>query len=159
MEPVPDDVQKILGPNEQVRLYIAQKVYHPKITVDSVVITTERVILRHPHAMGLKKDYTDYSYRDIANVVLDKGLMRSTVRLTLRFGGEPLVLGDLPNNDAQSAYGLIRESLAGSMNPAPQAAPAPASVIEKEVVKVRCRFCGTLNDESSRVCSSCGASL
>ena len=163
MNPVPNDVQKILGPNEEVQFYIAQKIYHPKISVDSVVITSERVILRHPHAMGLKKDYTDYTYRDIANAVLDKGLMRSTVKLVLRFGGEPLVLGNLPNNDAQSAYGLIRANLEKAQNPLPQsvgAAPPPATqVVEKEVVKVRCRYCGTLNDESSRVCSSCGATL
>ena len=163
MDPVPEDVQKILGPNEQVQLYIAQKIYHPKISVDSVVVTNERVILRHPHAMGLKKDYTDYNYRDIANAELDKGMMRSTVKLVLRFGGEPLVLGDLPNKDAQAAYGLVRENLVRSQAPVAQNVapppPMPAEVVEKEVVKVRCRYCGTLNDESSRVCSSCGATL
>jgi len=163
LDPVPEDVQKILGPNEQVQLYIAQKIYHPKISVDSVVVTNERVILRHPHAMGLKKDYTDYNYRDIANAELDKGMMRSTVKLVLRFGGEPLVLGDLPNKDAQAAYGLVRENLVRSQVPMAQNVapppPMPAEVVEKEVVKVRCRYCGTLNDESSRVCSSCGATL
>jgi len=69
----PDDIAKILGPNEKVELYIKQKIYHPKINIDSVVFTSERMILRHPHALGLKKDYTDYNYRDIANVVLAKG--------------------------------------------------------------------------------------
>ena len=99
--PVPDDLQKILGPNEQAQLYIAQKIYHPKISIDSVLITNQRLILRHPHAMGLKKDYTDYNYQDVANVVLDKGFTRSTLKLVLRFGGEPLALEDLPNSDAQ----------------------------------------------------------
>jgi hypothetical protein len=168
---VPDDVQKILGPNEQVEQYIRQKIYHPKISIDSVVITNERIILRHPHAMGLKKDFTDYGYKDIANVVIDKGVMRSTVKLTLRFGGDPLVLGDLPNKDAQAAYGIIRENVTkyqtpvaqgGSLPPAqfPQVQSTSATeVVEKEVVKIRCRYCGTLNDETSRVCSSCGANL
>jgi hypothetical protein len=169
---VPDDVQKIMGPNEQVQLYIQQKIYHPKISIDSIVITNERVILRHPHAMGLKKDYTDYNYQDIANVVLDKGLMRSTVRLTLRLGGEPLSLDDLPNSDAQTAYGLIRDNLGRYQSPFSQGrmnvptyqgsptAPAPSTtVIEREVVKIKCRFCGTLNDETAKTCSSCGATL
>jgi hypothetical protein len=169
---VPDDVQKILGPNEQVEQYIKQKIYHPKISIDSVVITNERVILRHPHAMGLKKDFTDYSYKDVANVVIDKGVMRSTVKLTLRFGGDPLALGDLPNKDAQDAYGLIRENITKYQAPVPQSgafppaqvpqvqsAPATAEVVEREVVKIRCRYCGTLNDETSKVCSSCGANL
>jgi hypothetical protein len=69
------------------------------------------MILRHPHALGLKKDYTDYNYRDIANVVLDKGILRSTIKCTLRFGGESLSLGDLSNSEAEKAYGIIRENI------------------------------------------------
>ncbi len=66
----PDDIKNIIGSNEKVELYIKEKIFHPRINIDSVIITNERVILRHPHALGLKKDYTDYSYRDITNVVL-----------------------------------------------------------------------------------------
>ena len=108
---VPEDLKKILGPNETVEMYIQQKIYHPKIDIDSVVITNERIILRHPHALGLKKDYTDFNHKDFANVVLDKGLLRSTIKCTLRLGGEPLVLNDLPNSDAEKAYGIIRENI------------------------------------------------
>jgi hypothetical protein len=169
-EPIPGDVQKILGPDEQPQLYIRQKIYHPKINVDSVLITNQRIIFRHPHAMGLKKDYTDYRYQDISNVVMEKGLMRSTVKLVLRFGGEPLAIESLPNSDAQAAYGLIRGNLTRAQSPLPQSMvnapaqqqPSPGgsqTVIEREVVKVRCTYCGTLNDESSAACSSCGAKL
>jgi hypothetical protein len=110
----PDDLKRILGPNETVEMYIRQKIYHPKINIDSVVITNERIILRHPHALGLKKDYTDFNYRDFANVILDKGILRSTIKCTLRFGGEPLSLNDLPNSDAEKAYGIIRENISKS---------------------------------------------
>lgn len=115
----PDDLKNLLGSNEKVELYIPQKIYHPKINIDSVVITNERIILRHPHALGLKKDYTDYNYRDIANAVLDKGIMRSTIKLTLRFGGEPLSLNDLPNADAEKAYAIIRENVDRYQAPSP----------------------------------------
>jgi hypothetical protein len=84
----PDEIKNILGSNEKVELYIEEKVYHPRINIESVIITNERIILRHPHALGLKKDYTDYSYRDITNVTLDKGIMRSTIKLTLRHRSE-----------------------------------------------------------------------
>jgi hypothetical protein len=107
----PEDVMKILGPNEQVELYIEQKIYHPKFNIDSVVITNMRIILRQPHALGLLKNYTDYSYQDIANVILDKGLLRSTLKFVLRFGGDPLTLEDLPNDLADQAYGIIRQNL------------------------------------------------
>ena len=174
--PFPDDLQKILGPNEEAQLYIAEKIYHPKISIDSVLITNQRIILRHPHAMGLKKDYTDYNYQDIANVVMDKGFTRSTLKLDLRLGGEPLALENIPNSEAQRAYGLIRENLSRYQAPssrtmmnAPayqQASPAeppstagPSTVVEREVVKIKCRYCGALNDETVKACVSCGANL
>ena len=80
----PDDIKNILGSTEKVELYIEEKIYHPRINIESVIITNERIILRQPHALGLKKDYMDYSYRDITNVTLEKGIMRSTLKLTLR---------------------------------------------------------------------------
>ena len=80
----PDDIKNILGSNEKVELYIQEKIYHPRINIEAVIITNERIIFRHPHALGMKKDYTDYSYRDITNVKLDKGILRSTIKLMLK---------------------------------------------------------------------------
>jgi hypothetical protein len=36
----PEDIQKILGPNEKVEHYIKEKIYHPKINIDSLVLRT-----------------------------------------------------------------------------------------------------------------------
>jgi len=117
MSKAPEDLKNILAPNEQVQIYIKQKFYHPKINIDSVIITNERIILRHPHSLGLKKDYTDFNYQDISNVVLKKGIIRSTVNCTLRFGGDPLSLSSLRNSEAERAYGLIRENLVRYQTP------------------------------------------
>jgi hypothetical protein len=132
MSTTPDDLTRILGSNERVELYMKQKIYHPKINVDSVVVTNERIILRHPHALGLKKDYTDFNYKDISNAVLEKGVLRSTIKMTLRLGGEPLTLGDLPNAEAERAYAIIRQNSVASQSPqvvvaAPAAAAVPAT--------------------------------
>ena len=162
---VPEDVKRILGPSEQVELNINQKIYHPTINVDSVVITNERVILRHPHALGLKKDYTDYNYQDVANVVLDKGVLRSTLRLTLRLGGEPLALGDLPNSDAERAYGIIRENLVRFQSPLSagyagvpsfqqERSPPPTMTSAQQGT---CLKCGAALTPGQRFCGNCGA--
>src|SRR5438094_9983587 len=114
---VPSDIVRILGPGQQVELYIQQKIYHPKINVDSVILTTQRIILRHPHELGLKKDFTDFNYTDVANAILDKAILRSTVKIMLRFGGDPLSLNDLPNSDAEKAYGIIRSNISRFQTP------------------------------------------
>ena len=161
MESIPGDLKGILGPSEQVQQYIKQRIYHPKINVDSVVITNERLILRHPHALRLKKDYTDYNYQDVSNVVLEKGILRSTVKCTLRFGGEPLSLSGLPNSDAERAYGLIRENLVRYQSPLaaastgvppyrPQAVPPPTP-------GATCPKCGAPLMQGQKFCGNCGS--
>jgi hypothetical protein len=138
---VPDDLKNILGPNEKIELYIKQKIYHPQISIDSVLITSERIILRHPHALGTHKDFTDFNYKDISNVVLEKGILRSTIKCTLRLGGEPLSLDDLANDDAEKAYKIIREnsvkfqasSSTGNDSVPPSQQGAPVEVKEVDV--------------------------
>jgi hypothetical protein len=162
---VPPDISRILGPGEQVQLFIQQKIYHPKINVDSVVLTNERIILRHPHDLRLKRDFTDFSYTDIANAILDKGLMRSTVKCQLRMGGESLNLADLPNMDAEKAYGIIRSNIARYQTPfaTGYAAMAPAGPMPQPMpaaaMGVRCSKCGQISATGSRFCGGCGGQL
>ena len=166
---IPDDVTRILGPGETVQLFIQQKIYHPKISVDSVVLTNERIILRHPHDIRLKRDFTDFSYTDVANAVLDKGVLRSTVRCQLRFGGDPLSLNDLPNSEAEKAYGIIRSNIARYQTPfstgyagmAPTGA-VPAAMqtqtpISAAAAGIRCQKCGQMSNQGSKFCGACGS--
>ena len=177
MDAVPQDVARLLGPNEQVQLYIKQKIYHPKFNVESVVLTSQRIILRHPKDLGLKKDYTDYSYTDVANAILDKGILRSTVKCVLRFGGDPLMLNVLPNSEAEKAYGIIRENLVRYQTPfyagypgmapgmTPGMAPMMAPVVQQspQVMSASsglvCKKCGQRAAQGTRFCGSCGSQL
>lgn len=164
MAGLPTDIARILGPNETVQLYIQQKFYHPKISIDSVILTNQRIILRHPHELNLRKDFTDYSYTDVANAVLDKGIMRSTVKCELRFGGDPLALNDLPNSDAEKAYGIIRSNIARYQTPftaggAYPAYPVAMSQATPAMSGTRCGKCGQMNAVGARFCGACGQQL
>ena len=154
---VPEDVTRILGPNETVQLFIQQRIYHPKINIDSVVLTNERIILRHPHDLRLKEDYTDFNYKDISNVVLDKGLLRSTIRCTLRIGGDPLALGDLPNDEAEKAYGIIRENLTRYQTPFSAGQEGIPGFQSPMPAVLKCPKCGSIVPAGQKFCGNCGA--
>jgi hypothetical protein len=180
MNNIPQDVAALLGPGEQIQLYIKQKIYHPKISIDSVALTNERIILRHPRDLALKKDFTDFSYTDIANAVLDRGILRSTIKCHLRFGGDPLILGKLSNPDAEKAYGVIRSNIARYQTPfsgptttyitpskqvldnfpTQSSATAPTTQAPSNLLgRLTCPKCGGLSAYGSRFCANCGTSL
>lgn len=176
MEKIPQDVSALLGPGEQIQLYIKQKIYHPKLNIDSIALTNERIVLRHPRDLALKKDFTDFSYTDIVNAVLDKGILRSTIKCNLRFGGDPLILGSLSNADAENAYGIIRSNIARYQTPftAPSTgstspiATSPGSVapqgttpvsMANRLTGITCAKCNATSAPGSRFCASCGAPL
>jgi hypothetical protein len=108
---IPDDVLPMLAEDEKALFNIKQRKYRPSINVDTVTITNKRLILRKPSMLRIKKTFIDYFYSDIANVVLDKGPMRSTIMLNLRFEGNDLVIEDIPNADALEAFKHIREGM------------------------------------------------
>lgn len=108
---VPDDIMSLLDEGEKVLFNIKQRKYRPAINIESVTITSKRVILRRPSMLRIKKSYVDYSYSDITNIVLDKGPLRSTIMLNLKMDANDLVIEDIPNDMAQQAFRLIREGI------------------------------------------------
>jgi hypothetical protein len=108
---IPDDVLPLLAQDEKALFSIRQRKYRPSINIETVTITNKRLILRKPSMLRIKKTFVDYFYSDIANVVLNKGPLRSTLMLNLRFEGNDLVIEDIPNDDALEAFKYIREGI------------------------------------------------
>jgi len=49
--------------------------------------------------------------------VLDKGILRSIIKLTVKRDEKILELGQLPNSLAEQAYGIIRENIGKFQSP------------------------------------------
>ncbi|HXG05920.1 MAG TPA: PH domain-containing protein [Nitrososphaera sp.] len=105
---MPDDILPLLEEDEKVLFSIKQKKYRPAINIESATITSNRIILRRPSMMRIKKSYVDYGYSDITNIILDKGPLRSTIVLNLKRGGNDLVIENIPNDMAQQVFRIIR---------------------------------------------------
>ena len=91
---------------------------------------------------------------------MDKGILRSTVRCTLRFGGEPLELRDLPNSDAERAYGLVRENLVRYQSPFTAAVtgvpPLRQPSTPQSFSSYSCMKCGSPLVAGQKFCGNCG---
>jgi ribosomal protein L40E len=107
--------------------------------------------LRHPHALGLKKDYTDYNYIDFEDVIIDKGLLRSTIKCAFKAKIPPLLLNDVPKADAEKAYRIIRDNIT----------KAQTQTLTEEIMPqmIICSYCGTKNQPDASKCINCGANL
>ena len=100
-----------------------------------------------------------------AEALRDAGLKRVNVSVRRgRIRGPRLVV-DLAH--LRPAFDLLEPdvwaaAIAQARRELPAAAApgtAPATIVEREVVKIRCRYCGTLGSEGEARCPYCGASL
>jgi len=116
---IPDDILPLIDHDEKVLFSVKQKRYRPAINIESIIITSKRIILRKPFMMGIKKNYVDYSYDDITNIIIDKGLSRSTIMLNLNIDANSLVIENIPNQLAQQAFQIIRREVDQRKRPSP----------------------------------------
>ncbi|HUZ79929.1 MAG TPA: hypothetical protein VMV28_04870 [Thermoplasmata archaeon] len=112
---------------------------------------------------------------DAINIRLDQVTDAGVVRRALRApqlvvhaaGADRVFIADSAPSWAKEILSV--RSAPSAANPASTRDPAtpltvliqqaPSQVIERQTVKVRCRYCGSLADESIGKCSSCGAKL
>jgi hypothetical protein len=125
-------------------------------------VTTARIVFEAPAPRGRlgrrplaeTETHLDVSLHEVKNVAVRRGRI-----------GRPRLVLEL-SHSRPSFDVLDPEAWIGTIAQAKQALP-PASglgggwthTIERQVVKVRCRFCGALGNEVDGRCPSCGAPL
>lgn len=123
----------------------------------TVYLTTDRIVIERPQRGFLDSGHTEtvvnVLLRDVHNVAVGLVMRRARyIVLELPTGSLRLDVVDPPK--WQEAVSAAKASVP------PRHPPATVThTIEKHIVKVRCRHCGTLSDEMLPRCGSCGAAL
>jgi|HubBroStandDraft_4_1064222.scaffolds.fasta_scaffold333438_2 hypothetical protein len=125
----------------------------------TVHLTTLRLVLERPPRGGLLTSAVgatilEVPLRDVSNAAVGAVLRRARyLSVETRAGVVRLDVVDPTKWRA-----ALARARAGIRHPA---APPVATThtIERHVVKIRCRHCGTLSDERESRCPSCGAAL
>lgn len=101
---VPNDILKIVGPDEAFLHAFQTAGFGGSITgLPSFFVTDSRIIKRIPRDVGLRADIEDYWYRDMANVRISKGIVRSSIYITMRHQSNDLIIEDLPREGVNEA--------------------------------------------------------
>src|SRR5688500_5829926 len=101
------EVGRILTPNEEL-LYIAlQNATALSLRKDSVVATSNRVIVYQPSVLG-RVDFTDFLWQDVANARIRQGML-STEFSAETTDGRSVVVGGLDKDQAKRLYGICQQ--------------------------------------------------
>ena len=119
---LPIEIQKMITSKETIELFVDGDIY-PEIAIDTLVITDERIIIRRPPSKPVKTDLTSYRYQDITGVGLEKGFMRSMVRLRVKTAGESMDSIRMPPKLAEQAFIYIKDKVCGQANSSCATAP------------------------------------
>jgi hypothetical protein len=99
-------VSQILTRDEKIS-YIAVQKSLINLSPDCAVLTNRRFIIYKPKLLG-GASFQDYIWRNLRDVHLNEGMIRSTVTLkTVK--GQILTLGDLPKSQARKLYAFAQE--------------------------------------------------
>ncbi|VVC06296.1 Bacterial PH domain protein [uncultured archaeon] len=130
---VPDDISKILQPEEQVLLASQQARSTNLINPDTIFITTKRLMIRKPTSLGLRKNIEDYRFADIANVKLHKGIVRSSILLKVRFLSDDLEIDNISKEAGDKIVQLIQQGIAGDLD-SPRPHTKTSSVLQQDIL-------------------------
>ncbi|MGP8077081.1 MAG: hypothetical protein ACLQD8_01255 [Thermoplasmata archaeon] len=126
-------------------------------------LTNRRVVFESPVSRGIVRDLVggrdsrlvlDVPLSDLRNVSVRHGRIRG-VRLVLD------LFHDRPAFDVLDPEAWVASISQARRDLPPPGGPGTPSVhlIERQVVKIRCRYCGTLGNEGDSRCPFCGAPL
>ena len=113
---LPVEIQKIIGPKETIELFIDGETYSD-ITVDTLALTNKRIIIQRSPTDPAKPDLTIYEYQDITGVGLEKGFMRSIIRLRVGPNGGTMDSIRMPPKIADQAMTYLKEKVCGIKSP------------------------------------------
>jgi hypothetical protein len=108
---VPKAIAEMLYGDEVVLAHVKQSRWKRLFAPDSIFVTSHRIILYSPKALGLRKTIEDYRYQDMANFKADRGIFFTTLTITQRFMSNDLVINSLPKGKTDKIARIIHEGI------------------------------------------------
>ena len=81
------------------------------ITPDTIFATTKKIIIRNPSAFGLRHNIESYSYEQIVDVKLEKGMFSSSIAINVPGSIYDGYIDAIPKDEAEDLLKLIDDRI------------------------------------------------
>jgi hypothetical protein len=75
--------------------------------------------------LGLRKNIEDFKFIDMANTVIDHGIIHSNIKIKMRFQPNEVVLEGIPKKVSREIFKTIQDGVAGRLGVAEPSSPVP----------------------------------
>jgi len=86
------------------------------ITPDTIFATTKKIIIRNPSAFGLRHNIESYSYEQIVDVKLEKGMFSSAIEVNVPGSIYDGYIDAIPKDEAEKLLKIIFEKIEENRN-------------------------------------------
>lgn len=127
----------MLLPGEEVLLIAEQSRLAPGgslTTPKKIYVTNRRIIFHNPRLLGLKAEINDFSYEDISNVRLRRGVFTTEIYLKSRFLSDEALLPAVDKDAARRLNEYIRMGMRKELPGQIVSERATAPIAEKPVM-------------------------
>lgn len=122
---VPNVIKDMLVDGEKVLHAVQQARIKQFITPDNIIVTNKRVIVHRPRLFGLRQNIEDFKFIDMANTVVDHGIIQSSIKIKMRFQPNEIVLEGIPKDVSREIFKNIQDGIAGRLGTVEPSAPIP----------------------------------
>jgi len=103
------------------------------ITPDTVFATTKKIIIRNPSAFGLRHNIESYSYEQIIDVKLEKGMFSSAIEINVPGSIYDGYIEAIPKDEAEDLLKIIYERIKGKKTSSSD--DDPLTILKKRFAK------------------------
>jgi len=104
-------------------------------TPDTIFATTKKILIRNPSALGLRHNIESYSYDQIVDVQLEKGMFSSAIMINVPGSLYDGVIEAIPKGEAEDLVKIINEGIKKEKHPQASQDDNPLTILKKRYAK------------------------
>ncbi len=151
-----DEIEKIadrLDEDEKV-LFVTRQTKNPLkpggsiLTPNSIIVTDKKLIIRNPSALGLRQKLEFYSYDNIIDVKLERGILSAALEINVPGSFKDARVDAISKDDAEQILRMMQEGIKKSKGTTQEKQTQDSSSVADELAKIaKLKEQGILSEE------------